>query len=183
MTLALTRRGALGALASFVLPSALAVQGALAQAGVRFRDVQVDVSPLRASAGDPTADWVQRELRGALAQSLAGHIAPGDRAGATLVARLDYLYLMRERHHSPLVRFLVERLVDGAPIVRAIARRGLATTAPRGPFTMRTPLIVSCVEWRKPGPPEFGPSVRRLGAKGVGALTGWFLQAPIGRSS
>ena len=44
MTLALTRRGA------------------LAQAGVRFRDVQVDVSPLRASAGDPTADWVQREL-------------------------------------------------------------------------------------------------------------------------
>ena len=60
MTLALTRRGALAAVASFVLPSALAVQGALAQAGVRFRDVQVDVSPLRASAGDPTANWVQR---------------------------------------------------------------------------------------------------------------------------
>jgi hypothetical protein len=56
MTLALTRHGAFAALASFVLPSALAVQGALAQAGVRFRDIQVDVSPLRANAGDPTAD-------------------------------------------------------------------------------------------------------------------------------
>ena len=81
MTLALTRRGALAALASFVLPSALAVQGALAQAGVRFRHIQVDVSPLRASAGDPTANWVQRALPGALAQSMAGYMAPGDRAG------------------------------------------------------------------------------------------------------
>ena len=43
--------------------------------------------------GDPTAAWVQQALPGALAQSLAPYMAPGDRNGATLVARIDYLYL------------------------------------------------------------------------------------------
>ena len=79
MTLALTRRGALAALASFVLPSSLAIQGALAQAGVGFRNLQVDVSPLRASAGDPTADWVQRELPGALACVFHGIVSADSR--------------------------------------------------------------------------------------------------------
>ena len=43
--------------------------------------------------GDPTAAWVEEALPGALAQSLAPYMAPGDRSGATLVARIDYLYL------------------------------------------------------------------------------------------
>ena len=43
--------------------------------------------------GDPTAAWVEQALPGALAQSLAPYMAPGDRNGATLVARIDYLYL------------------------------------------------------------------------------------------
>ena len=43
--------------------------------------------------GDPTAAWVQEALPGALAQSLAPYMSPGDRGGATLVARIDYLYL------------------------------------------------------------------------------------------
>ncbi|HEX9168240.1 MAG TPA: hypothetical protein VF886_04830 [Roseiarcus sp.] len=86
----LTRRGALGALA---LAPVLAVQGALAQPNVRFRDIVVDVAPLRASMGDPTAAWVEKELPGALAQALAGYVAPGDRNGAILIARIDYLYL------------------------------------------------------------------------------------------
>ena len=43
--------------------------------------------------GDPTAAWVQQALPAALAQSLAPYMAPGDRNGATLVARIDYLYL------------------------------------------------------------------------------------------
>jgi hypothetical protein len=86
----LTRRAALGILA---LSPAVGVRGALAQPNVRFRNIVVDVSPLRASLGDPTAAWVQQELPGALAQALAGYMAPGDRHGATLVARIDDLYL------------------------------------------------------------------------------------------
>src|SRR5271156_1337479 len=89
----LTRRAALAALGGLALPSALSVRTAHAQAGVRFRNIVVDVSPLRASSGDPTAAWVQQELPGALAQALAGRMAPGDRGGATLVARIDFVYL------------------------------------------------------------------------------------------
>src|SRR5277367_2227859 len=87
----LTRRAALAALG--VLAPVIAVRGALAQPNVRFRDIVVDVSPLRASMGDPTAAWVQQELPRALAQALSGYMAPGDRSGATLVARIDDLYL------------------------------------------------------------------------------------------
>ena len=92
-TYALTRRAAITALGAITVVPSLAVRRAFAQGRVRFRNIVVDVSPLRASAGDPTAAWVQQELPGALAQALAGHIAPGDRSGATLVARIDYIYL------------------------------------------------------------------------------------------
>ena len=93
MTLTFTRRGAFAALGAFAFPSALAARAAVAQPGVRFRDIQVDVSPLRANVGDPTASWVQQELPAALAQALGGYLAPGDRSGATLIARIDRLYL------------------------------------------------------------------------------------------
>lgn len=88
----LTRRAALAALGALALPP-VAVRSALAQPGVRFRNIVVDVAPLRASMGDPTAAWVQQALPGALAQALGGYLAPGDRSGATLMARIDYLYL------------------------------------------------------------------------------------------
>ena len=39
------------------------------------------------------AAWVEEALPPALAQALAPYMAPGDRNGATLVARIDYLYL------------------------------------------------------------------------------------------
>jgi hypothetical protein len=89
----LTRRAALAALGSLALSPAVSVRSALAQPSVRFRDIVVDVAPLRASMGDPTAAWVQQELPGALAQAMAAYMAPGDRHGATLVARIDDLYL------------------------------------------------------------------------------------------
>jgi hypothetical protein len=88
----MTRRAALAAVGALTFP-ALVGRSAHAQAGLRFRDIVVDVAPLRAWVGDPTAAWVQRELPGALAQALASHMAPGDRSGATLVARIDYIYL------------------------------------------------------------------------------------------
>ena len=75
---------------AFAIVTAMAVQSALAQPGLTFRDVRVDVSPLRANAGDPTAAWVQQELPAELAQALSGRSA---RNGAPLVVRIDYLTL------------------------------------------------------------------------------------------
>ena len=89
----LTRRVALAALGVLALPSAIAVESALAQPPVRFRAIEVDVAPLRARVGDPTAAWVQRMLPGELAQALAPYMAPASRNGAILVARVDNLYL------------------------------------------------------------------------------------------
>ena len=88
----LTRRATLAALGALLL-SAAQMRSALAQPGLRIRAIKVDVSPIRASMGDPTAAWVEEALPGALAQSLGPHMAPGDRNGTTLVARIDYLYL------------------------------------------------------------------------------------------
>ena len=48
---------------------------------------------MRANVGDPTAEWAQQMLPGELAQALAPYMAPGDRNGAILVARIDNLYL------------------------------------------------------------------------------------------
>jgi hypothetical protein len=89
---AVTRRAALAAVGALALPP-VAVRSALGQPNVRFRAIVVDVSPLRATLGDPTAAWVQQALPGALAQALAGYMASGDRDGAILVARIDYIYL------------------------------------------------------------------------------------------
>jgi len=89
----MTRRAALAAFGALALPLASVVQDADAQAGLRIRDIVVDVSRLRAWVGDPTAAWVEQELPGALAQAFAGSMARGDRSGATLVAEVDYIYL------------------------------------------------------------------------------------------
>ncbi len=88
-TRVLTRRAALTAVGGI----ALAPAAALAQTALKFRTVKVDVGPLRASAGDPTAAWVAESLAPALAQSLAPYLAPGDRNGATLIARIGNVYL------------------------------------------------------------------------------------------
>jgi hypothetical protein len=69
------------------------MRSALAQPGLRIRAIKVDVSPIRTSMGDPTAAWVEDALPGALAQVLAPYLAPADRNGVTLIARIDYLYL------------------------------------------------------------------------------------------
>jgi len=86
-TFVLTRRAALAALGAFALPP---VGVALAQSTFHIRDIVVDV---RAEVGDPTVTWLQQDLPGAIAQALGAYYAPGDRNGATLVARIDYIYL------------------------------------------------------------------------------------------
>ncbi len=76
------------------LPLALSVAAfgpaALAEPALTFRDVHVDVQPLRANAGDPTATWVEQDLTGQLAQALSGRLGRG---GEPLTVRIDYLTL------------------------------------------------------------------------------------------
>jgi hypothetical protein len=88
-----TRRAGLFALAALALEGCTPTAPTTAARGVRIRAIKVDVSPIRASMGDPTAAWIEQALPGALARSLAPYLAPGDRNGATLTARIDYLYL------------------------------------------------------------------------------------------
>ncbi len=74
----------------FALLAAVAGQSALAQSGLPVRNIRVDVAPLRANAGDPTAAWVQQGLPEQLAQALAGRITA---QGGTLVVRIVYVTL------------------------------------------------------------------------------------------
>jgi hypothetical protein len=90
---AVTRRAALAELGALAVLPAVPVRCAAAQPVVRFRQIRVDVSSLRANVGDPTAGWVERELPGDLAHALAAFTSPSDRNGATLVARIDSIYL------------------------------------------------------------------------------------------
>jgi hypothetical protein len=75
---------------AFAIVTAVAAQSALAQSGLGFRGVRVDVSPLRANAGDPTAAWVEQELPEQLAKAMARRMTP---KGGALVVRIDYLTL------------------------------------------------------------------------------------------
>jgi len=81
-----------GVLVSLALALSLTAfgQGSFAQSALTFRDVHVDVQPLRANAGDPTATWVEEDLHAQLAQALAGRMS---RDGAPLTIRIDYLTL------------------------------------------------------------------------------------------
>jgi hypothetical protein len=89
-SLGLIRRVAIAVCSAFALLVAVASQSALARSGLPIRNIQVDVGPLRANGGDPTASWVQQGLSNQLAQTLAGRMT---RQGGTLVVRIDYATL------------------------------------------------------------------------------------------
>jgi hypothetical protein len=89
-TLGSIRRVAIASWSASALLAAAAGQSALAQSGLPIRNIQVDVAPLRANAGEPTASWVQQGLPNQLARALAGRMAA---QGGTLVVRIDYLTL------------------------------------------------------------------------------------------
>ena len=98
----LTRRAALmslGAIASVGLagcnatPTAGVQPGATPPPGLRIGVVNIDNSPLVAYVGNPTAQWAQQALPGALAQAFGARMAPGDPGAVPLDIRLDTLYL------------------------------------------------------------------------------------------
>src|SRR5271168_1968329 len=84
------RRAAIAAMSAFAFLAVAGGQSALAQSGLPIRNFRVDVAPLRANVGDPTASWVQQGLPGQLAQALAGRTTA---QGGTLVLRRDYVTL------------------------------------------------------------------------------------------
>jgi hypothetical protein len=86
----LTRRATIAACGVFVLVTAMPGGTALAQSRVAVGAIRVDVAPLRANAGDPTATWVEQELPRQLAQALSGRLTP---KGPTLIVRVDSLTL------------------------------------------------------------------------------------------
>ena len=53
----------------------------------------VNIEPLRAVTGDPTAAWMEQALMQALPQSLGPHLAPGDRNAPVLEVPIDWMYL------------------------------------------------------------------------------------------
>ena len=90
---AMTCRGALAALGAFGLTLEGEASGARAQNRLRFRDIVVNVEPLRALTGDPTAAWMEQALRQALPQALGPHLEPGDGNAPVLEVRIDWIYL------------------------------------------------------------------------------------------
>ena len=90
-----TRRMAIPACGALAVLAAIAWQSAVAQSGIPIRDIRVDVAPLRANAGDPTASWVQQELPDQLNRALADRMTSH---GGTLVVRIDYLTLGARKH-------------------------------------------------------------------------------------
>jgi len=121
----ITRRAAFANLGALAVLWVSPGRPALAQPALRFRDIRVDVSPLRASAGDPTAEWVEQALPGYLAKALAGYVSPGGRDGATLVARVDTVYLGRTTGGTGPGGGSIDA-IEGALIVRG--PRGAAAT-------------------------------------------------------
>ena len=89
-TLECDRRAAIAACGAFALVTTMGSSAALAQSRVPVRNILVDVAPLRASAGDPTATWVEQELPRRLAEALSGRVAP---KGGALFVRVDSLTL------------------------------------------------------------------------------------------
>lgn len=88
----LTRRAALSVLAALAAAPGLAAAAA-PLTGIRFREIRVDVEPLRANGSGDYADWVAATAPAALRQAFAAYLAPGDRNAATLVARVDEVFL------------------------------------------------------------------------------------------
>jgi hypothetical protein len=136
----LTRRAAITALGALVLPALAEMGSASAQPGLRIRAIKVDVSPIRASMGDPTAAWVEEALPGALAQSLAPYMAPGDRGGATLVARIDYPYL-GSSSGGPGFFNQTQDTINGALLLKG-ARGGVVANVPLRAISSYIPMAI-----------------------------------------
>jgi hypothetical protein len=119
----LANRVAIAACSAFALLLTIACQNALAQS---VRNIQLDVAPLRASAGDPTASWVQESLPDQIAKALAGRVSS---KGGALVVRIDYLTLGPIKDGAAWDNISGVAVIGGVPRpVRATARYQASAT-------------------------------------------------------
>ncbi|MGO9744141.1 MAG: hypothetical protein ACLPN5_21980 [Roseiarcus sp.] len=100
----------------------LAAPAAWAQAPTRFRDIRLDLAPLRATGDTVTADAFQREAPALLATAFAAHLAPGDRSAPTLVVRVDTATYGPRMDNSPFGSEATD-WVAGVAIVTAGGRQ------------------------------------------------------------
>ena len=84
----LTRRAALVLLVALAASPAVAARRALAKLGP-FGGIRLDVAPLLANSGEPTADWVAQTLPPAIAQALAST----GRSGESVAVTIEYVIL------------------------------------------------------------------------------------------
>jgi hypothetical protein len=84
----LMRQVAVAALGAMGFTAVAASPGALARRAIPPAGIRVDVAPLLANAGEPTAEWVAQDLPGQIARNLAQR---GIRADVSV--RIDYLTL------------------------------------------------------------------------------------------
>ena len=93
---------------------------ALAQSRLAVGAIRVDVAPLRANAGDPTATWVEQELPRQLAEAMSGRLTA---KGATLVVRSDTLTIGPNKDSRAWDNISGVAIIGGvARPVRAISR-------------------------------------------------------------
>ena len=85
---ALTRRATIAALGAATLAVAGSCGALARRSTLPPPGIQVDVAPLAANAGEPTAGWVARYLPGQIAQNLARR-----GVNASVSVRVDYLTL------------------------------------------------------------------------------------------
>jgi hypothetical protein len=81
----ISRRAVALGLAAAIIPLSARAQGE----GLKFRAIEVDVRPLRATGDTLSADVIAQELPAALRAELGGHLVPGDRSAPILRARID----------------------------------------------------------------------------------------------
>ena len=132
----ISRRQALATIGACAVVSA-AVPSAMAQPPIRIRALRVDVSPLRASIGDPTAEWVQQVLPQYLSQALAPYMSPN---GATLTVQIDNVYL------GPSATGGAEPGGSWPDTMKGV----LIVTGPRGGIAGETPLRATAFYYPSP---------------------------------
>jgi len=123
----LTRRALAAALAALAAAPGIAA-AATSLSGTRFREIRVDVAPLRANGSGDLADWIAAELPALLAKAFAAHLAPGDRNAPILRARVDLVTLGRPGSlmSFPLVGDTTD-YIEGAGVVVGASGREIAS--------------------------------------------------------
>jgi hypothetical protein len=101
-----------------------------AVSGYRIGAINVDTAPLLAQSGNPTAQWAQQALPGALAQAFVRHMAPGDSRGATLGVTISSIYLGGGGPADPDTMTGVAMLSGGGRSSRTTRLRATSTYIP-----------------------------------------------------